>query len=124
MIILLLKRKNKILLTNEMPDFIPGGWGFPSRLIASDVSIKDAALLLSRDILGDAIPLSSGAKISHAITHRQIAAHLFTGDVQCPIRLATNKFYWIEQSRSNEILTSSLFLKALKKIANESCRQY
>jgi A/G-specific adenine glycosylase len=117
LIILLLKRKNKILLTNEMPDFIPGNWGFPSRLIADDVSVKDAALHLSQDILGGSILLSSGAKISHAITHRQIAAHVFTGEVQCLIRLATNKFYWIEQSRSYEILTSSLFLKALKTIS-------
>jgi A/G-specific adenine glycosylase len=122
LIILLLKRKNKILLTNEMPDFIPGRWGFPSRLIAGDASIKDAALHLSQDILDEAIPLSSGVKISHAITFRQIAAHIFTGDVRSPIRLSTNKFCWIEQSKANEIPTSSIFLKALKKITNERCR--
>jgi A/G-specific adenine glycosylase len=123
MIILLLKRKNKLLLTNEIPAFIPGAWGFPSRLIANDVSIKDAALHLSQDILGESILLSSGAKISHTITNRRIAAHLFTGDVRYSIRLATTKFSWIDQSRANEILTSSLFLKALKKIANKRCRQ-
>lgn len=115
MAMLLLKRKNKILLVVQKPDFIPGKWGFPSRQLSThDGSVKDAVLLLSQDILGGVIPLSSGPKISHAIGDRRITAHIFTCETRRSIRLEPNNFCWIDLARATEMLTSSLYIKALK----------
>jgi A/G-specific adenine glycosylase len=114
MIILILQRRGKLLITNKTPDFIPGKWGLPSYLLPVHGSIEFAARSLSKNLWG-AIPLSYCAKISHAIGNRRITAHIFIG--QANKFLSTQRSQrWIEQSRSKEAFTSSLFIKALTKI--------
>jgi A/G-specific adenine glycosylase len=115
MIILILHKRNKLLLVNKMPDFIPGQWGFPSQVIPRRGSAEENACRLSLRICCKSVPLSNYAKLTHAIGNRRIAAHVFAGEASSRIRLATEELCWIEQSRAGKMLTSSLFLKALSK---------
>jgi A/G-specific adenine glycosylase len=116
MVILVLQRRGKILIVNNMPDFIPGDWGLPCGVLFDTGSIEETAKNLSRALCGSSIPLAYCAKIPHAIGHRRIAAHLFTGDASGPIHAAPSTLRWMERSQSFKILTSSLFLKAVKKM--------
>jgi A/G-specific adenine glycosylase len=118
MIILALQRKNKILAIRDMPPFIPGEWGLPSFLVPDNSSAEETADRLIWNIFGSRIQLTYCARILHAIGNRRIVAHLFTGEATNSICLASDRVRWIERSRLNEILTSSLFLKALTRIEN------
>ncbi len=115
MVVLVLHKKNKLLLVNKLPDFIPGRWGFPSQVIPSRSSAEENACGLSRKICCGLVPLSKCAKLSHAIGNRRIVAHVFAGEASGQIRPAMEELCWIQRSRTGEMLTSSLFLKALSK---------
>jgi hypothetical protein len=116
MVILVLHRGSKVLLVKKMPDFIPGPWGFPSQIIRNRRSAEENACRLSLRIICSPIPLSQCAKLTHAIGHRQIAAHVFSGETIGPIRSSAEEISWIEHSQAGQLLTSSLFLKALSKL--------
>jgi A/G-specific adenine glycosylase len=116
MVILVLHNRNKLLLVNKMPDFIPGQWGFPSRVIPNRSSAEKNACGLSLRIYCKSFPLSKCAKLSHAIGNRRIVAHVFAGEASGKIRLAMEELCWIKRSKAGIMLTSSLFLKALSKI--------
>jgi A/G-specific adenine glycosylase len=115
MVVLVLQNKNKVLLTNDIPAYIPGQWGLPSQPIDDQDSAEDAAQLLSRSILGADIRLSYSSQIRHAISHRRILAHLFIGKADDALDLASSGLRWTERPRSSAMLTSSLFIKALMK---------
>jgi A/G-specific adenine glycosylase len=115
MIILIIERKNELLLTSEKPSFIPGFWGFPVCLVPDSISAENAVLGLSECILGKAIALISGPIVSHTIGNRRLMARVFIGKAAGSIRLSPERFRWIERMKSNEWITSSLFKKALKQ---------
>jgi A/G-specific adenine glycosylase len=115
MIVLVLRKKSKLLLVNKLPDFIPGQWGFPSRIIPSRSSAEETACSLSLRIFCKSVPLFNYAKLTHAIGNRRISAHVFAGEANSQIPVATDGLCWIERSKAGNMLTSSLFLKALSK---------
>jgi A/G-specific adenine glycosylase len=114
MIILILHNRNKLILINKTADFIPGRWGFPYQFIPDRSSARENARDLSLRILGVPSRLSSYCSINHTIVNRRITAYVFAceGDA---IRPDIVKARWIERSKAGEMLTSSLFTKALSK---------
>jgi A/G-specific adenine glycosylase len=116
MAILAFQRRDKILATSDMPDFIPGEWSLPSCLIPGNNSAKKSAECIAVKLFGSRIRLAHCGRISHVIGHRRIAAHIFTGETKNLFLLARDKLRWINRSKASEMLTSSLFLKALSNI--------
>jgi A/G-specific adenine glycosylase len=118
MTILALRKKSKVLFVRNTPEFVPGEWGLPSCVIPEGSSVEETAKRLIGKLLSTESRLRFCDRIAHAIGHRRIQASIFAGESTGRICLTAGAFRWIEASKSKEILTSSLFLKALAKAEN------
>ena len=116
LVVLVLRRKDSILLTTDRPAaFIPGTWGLPHGLLApGDDEEKEARNLASR-ILKRSLPLERCTAIRHGITFRRLQAHVFCGNLNKSRQNPANstKLQWVPAEDLSHWVTSSLYQKAL-----------
>jgi A/G-specific adenine glycosylase len=116
-LILVLKHKSKILLIRQKDSFIPGRWGLPYGRVSQKRPLMKAAARLIEKLSGGALSIEYRSAVRHAITHRRILAHIFTGETE----QAASQFHmdaggaqWADRAQLSRLLTSSLFKKALE----------
>ncbi len=116
-VILILERNGKILLTSKHKlHFIPGKWGLPCRQIIKNESPESAVLEIGRMIAGRSISLIPVAKISHSISNYRIKAFAFYGKLDRPRRpTTTDESIWMSKNQERSLLTSSLYRKTMQK---------
>lgn len=115
--ILVLEQNRGILLSVKgKHSFIPGNWELPWQLVPDGELPEVVAASLCRKILGDRIQLKRSAPVRHNISNRQITGFGFYGKVESPSSgPRTNGFRWERPPSLKTLLTSSLFVKVLKK---------
>jgi A/G-specific adenine glycosylase len=115
---LLIEQEGRILLSAlpQLP-FIPGAWGFPSRIIPDSKSVKETASLFCRSILGQTIPLEPFARVRHSITCYRIQAYAFYGKPGFPVAIpqGIQDYLWSPRLQNKIRLVSSLFHKIYRK---------
>jgi A/G-specific adenine glycosylase len=119
LVILLLERDGKILLTSsDKPGIIPGKWGLPCRLATGGESSEEVAAMLCRIILKRDALLVRCSQFRHSITNHRILVHVFSTKGDLAIRALKEKdgFRWLRRSSGKKLLTSSLFRKALSDL--------
>jgi A/G-specific adenine glycosylase len=119
-VVLVLERKRKILMTSRNKlRLIPGEWGLPCLRISDSESPEDAASMLCRIITGRTFPLARHDRIHHSITNHRITAFGFSGNMSFPApRLrATNSYSWTPVSQCSTMIMSSLFRKVLQNFS-------
>ncbi len=106
-------RGRTMLARRRAPDFIPGQWGLPARLLACGEDPGAAARALMREIARAAVPLVRLPDVAHAITRRRITAHVFGGHFRArpPDRDGCR---WVRSPELERMLVSSLFRKACR----------
>jgi A/G-specific adenine glycosylase len=106
---------DRILLTRQ-PEafFVPGVWGFPSRVVSERGSAEADALALALELTGIPVPLGRITAVRHGIMHRRITAHVFSGLSQAPAHALKGR--WVRRKEFAELVTSSLFHKALRAV--------
>jgi A/G-specific adenine glycosylase len=116
-VILILERNDKILLTRQTRSLIPGEWGLPIQFLHDQESPQDAAARLMREILGSTIPARFLTELRHSISHHRILGHVFYAKAgrSIPQLGANSRFRWVSHPGLSAFLTSSLFRKALRK---------
>lgn len=117
LVMLVIEYAGKVLL-QKRPEagFIPGEWGLPVRLLSGDIQPLSAARTLARGIFGSPPALSSSGSVRHAITHRNITAHVYRASLSNPkpFLRSGSQFKWFRHGDVARLLTSSLFHKGLK----------
>lgn len=116
-VILVLERKDKILLARQPRSFIPGEWGLPVHFLHAQESPQDAAARLIRKIFGSEIAHRFFTKLRHSISNRRVLGHVFGGNVYGfgSQTRGNSSFRWVNHTRLNAFLTSSLFRKVLQR---------
>jgi len=116
-VVLVLERNGKILLTSRHKlHIVPGKWGLPCRQIDKDEPPEHAASELSRRITGRNIHLIPCAGISHSISRYRIRAFAFFGKSNSvSSSLRSGETIWMRGEQDRDLLTSSLYRKALQK---------
>jgi A/G-specific adenine glycosylase len=116
--ILVVKFRGRVLLIRQKESFIPGEWGFPSRIVPSRRTPGETAEYLNRKLFGGRLSIKFLAILKHSITHNRISAHIYTGKatgIISELLELGNETYWANASRLDRMLTSSLFRKAVQK---------
>jgi hypothetical protein len=117
MYLLVLACGSQIMIAGQLDGgYIPGEWGLPSNLLRGGQPPLAAAGRLARGILGRAPNLDLLAPVRHAITHRNILAHVCSAFIEPPAPALDGPYAWVPRSSLDRILTSSLFRKALAQV--------
>ncbi len=123
LVVLILKQNNKVLISRSAkPQFIPGKWGLPCRILSGEESAEKAASSLCASTLGRKVPLTRFAMIRHSISNYRITAHGFCAREMHPTKdlRGAGGCCWIPASSSARLLTSSLFHKLIKEYSNKT----
>jgi A/G-specific adenine glycosylase len=118
MIVLVIERNTRILLTSvDKPQFIPGKWGLPSRILRGGKPAEKAAALFCRKILGANHALSACAQVRHSISNYRIHAHAFclNPGKSAALRPESRDYVWASCSQYKIRLISSMFRKIIQK---------
>jgi A/G-specific adenine glycosylase len=117
LVVLVLKSQDKVLLTKERAaEYVPGEWSLPTKIMsARKTDPANSAVSFAKKVLGRSVPLEEKMMVRHSITHRRIYAHVFYADVgkyrtKHPAR---GNICLTKISRSDRLITSSLYRKAL-----------
>ena len=117
MVLLVLACEERVVLMRK-PEagFIPGEWGLPGRIVRDAESPRFCAGRLMRGILGEALPFRECRPVRHAITRRDILAHVYCAEVDAPPPdfAPRSSCRWHSRGDLARILTSSLYRKALR----------
>lgn len=115
LLVLLLEREGRVLLTSaRMPDFIPGPWGLPCRVVRDARAAETGAARLIRELTGRPLRPAPLRGFRHSITHHRITVHLFQGGAGSA-EIRAEGCRWVDRGRGREKVLSSLFLKALER---------
>ncbi|MEJ2108877.1 MAG: A/G-specific adenine glycosylase [Acidobacteriota bacterium] len=116
LVVVVIKQKNRILLVRQKKSFIPGQWGLPCGILSSNSSPAAAANRLTKTLIRAEIPIEYRGAFQHSITHHRIRVHTFGGEIGNTV-LKENKgkvgTRWVTEVQTGELLTSSMFRKAL-----------
>jgi len=116
-VLLVLACEERIALRRKQEaSFIPGEWGLPGRVVRDAESPRSCAGRLLRGILGEVPPLRECRSVRHAITHRDILAHVYWAEINAPPPdfAPRSNCRWHSRGDLARILTSSLYRKALR----------
>jgi A/G-specific adenine glycosylase len=107
--------RSRILVTRQPEAFyVPGIWGIPTRVIAPAEDPCAVALALSRELTGASPALERITAVRHAIAHRRITAHVFSGLLPAPLPPVAGR--WVRPEKFARLVTSSLFHKVLRAV--------
>ncbi len=112
-VLLLVRRGRVLLIAKSAPDFIPGEWGFPLRVLDGCAAPEAAARSLARELLGGAVKMQPLAPLKHGITFRRIIAYPFlarAGTAACRFEETASRL-WCPVSDLDRWLLSSFFRK-------------
>ncbi len=112
LVMLVMARQGRVLLTRQpCADFIPGIWHLPVRVLEKGGSPFAEADSLSREILRGPANLTKTGTVRHNITSRRILAHVYRVEIEEQRHMRGR--CWVNASTSEELITSSLYRKAL-----------
>ena len=118
MFLLVLQCGGQIVIARQLNGgFIPGEWGLPGSVLRAAEQPLSAARRLARGILGRAPQLDLYAPVRHAITHRRILAHVCGASIEPPAPVLDGAHAWAPRSSLERTFTSSLFRKAVSRVA-------
>ncbi len=121
LVILVIKYREKVLLTRQEKSFIPGEWGLPARVVPPGQSPEKTAQFLNNKLFGGRLSIEAMAVLKHSITQNRISAHLYKGkakEMTSELLGGEDRIYWANDLQLDGMLTSSLFRKAIQR-----CRQ-
>jgi A/G-specific adenine glycosylase len=117
LVVLVLESEGKVLLTKKQAvEYVPGEWSLPTQILTGEMAPEIAAQKFVRSILGKSILTAERMLVRHSITRRRIQAHVFHADVK-EYRIkqpAHGKIFFADASRRRQLITSSLYKKALR----------
>lgn len=114
--LLVLRKKDRILLLRQEDSFIPGIWGFPFGTVSASASSRSAAENLNRKLTGADLRIDYIGEIRHSITHRRITVHIFAGESTggaIRLKVPQDRVFWAAPAHLRRMVTSSLFRKVL-----------
>ena len=125
-LILVLRHKTKVLLIRQEDSFIPGLWGFPYGDVLPGQSPVESAVRLGKKLFGAVMSIEYRTAVRHSITNHRILAHIITGEIKKTYLLSHKKgsgIQWVNDLQLRQLLTSSLFLKALANVSPRVSRR-
>ncbi len=116
LVVLVLEHRGRILtLCKPAESFIPGRWTLPLENLDPAGPPDAAARILLCRFNPKSLGLRECGFVRHSITHRRIFAHVFRAESDSAVlQVSRNQYRWISIQESKDLLTSSLFKKALQ----------